>query len=67
MIASLAVLFAAPALAPAGQLDAAALLILLGSLGLLLVRGWGVLPLIGSAALLGLLRSLLQTLLPGSV
>jgi NADH-quinone oxidoreductase subunit M len=50
VIASLAVLLAAPALAPHGRLDGGAFAVLASSLALLLVRGWGVLPLIGAAA-----------------
>jgi len=59
MVASLALLFAGPALWPGGPgagLDLASLGLLAGSLLLLLGRGWGVLPLIGGAALLGLIR-----------
>ncbi len=59
MVASLALLFAAPVLWPAGPaagLDRASLGLLAASLLLLFGRGWGVLPLIGSAALLGLAR-----------
>jgi chromate transporter len=59
MVASLALLFAAPVLWPAGPaagLDLASLGLLAASLLLLFGRGWGVLPLIGSAALLGLAR-----------
>ena len=59
MVASLALLFAGPVLWPAGfsagaDLGAAGLLLV--SLLLLFARGWGVLPLIGGAALLGLAR-----------
>lgn len=56
VIASLAVFFAGPVLWPAGQLDAPALVLVLVALLLLLRFRWGVLPLIGSAALVGLLR-----------
>jgi len=56
VIASLAVLLAAPALAPHGLLDGGAIAVLAASLALLLGRGWGVLPLIGAAALVGLGR-----------
>jgi chromate transporter len=65
VIASLALLFAAPSLAPGGQLDAGALALCLAALVLLLRRGWGVMPLIGSAALLGVLRLVLLTLAGG--
>jgi chromate transporter len=56
VIGTLALLLAAPALAPAGSADPGALGILGLSLALLLGRHWGVLPLIGLAALLGLAR-----------
>jgi chromate transporter len=56
VIASLAVWFALPVLLPAGRLDATAALLVLAALWLLLRQRWGVLPLIGSAALLGVLR-----------
>ncbi len=59
VIASLAVRFAAPVLWPdqlAGGFDGAALVILLVSLVLLLGFRWGVIPLIGASALVGLLR-----------
>ncbi|MFZ0409595.1 MAG: chromate efflux transporter [Cyanobium sp.] len=56
VIASLAVLFAGPALWPGGILDPAALAILAVSLLLLLRWQWGVLRLIAAAALVGLLR-----------
>jgi chromate transporter len=62
VIASLAVLFAGPVLWPealGGTFDGAALGILGVSLWLLLRVGWGVIPLIGAAALVGLLRRLL--------
>jgi chromate transporter len=59
VIASLAVLLAAPSLAPNGQLDPGALAVGLVSLVLLLGRNWGVLPLIGAAALVGLGRLVL--------
>jgi len=61
VIASLAVFFVRPVLWPAqagGALDWPALVILLVSLVLLLRLKWGVLPLIGAAALTGLLRLL---------
>jgi chromate transporter len=58
VIASLAVLFAGPALWPGGSLDPAALAILAVSLLLLLRWSWGVLPLIGAAALVGVARVL---------
>ena len=54
VIASLVVLFARPALWPGGRLDPAALVILLVSLLLLLRWQWGVMRLIGAAALVGL-------------
>jgi chromate transporter len=59
MVASLALLFAGPVLWPAGfsaGADLGAAGLLLASLLLLFARGWGVLPLIGGAALLGLAR-----------
>jgi chromate transporter len=59
VIASLAVLFARPALLPGGFVDPAALMILAVSLLLLLRWQWGVLRLIGVAALVGLARVLL--------
>ena len=61
VIASLAVFFVGPVLWPApggGALDWQALGILVLSLVLLLRLKWGVMPLIGAAALLGLLRLL---------
>jgi chromate transporter len=61
VIASLAVLFAGPVLWPAaggGTLDRPALALLVVSLVLLLRFRWGVIPLIGAAALAGLLRLL---------
>ena len=58
VIASLALLFAGPALWPGGRLDPAALAILVVSLLLLLRWSWGVLPLIGAAALVGLAKVL---------
>ncbi|MEI6030828.1 MAG: chromate efflux transporter [Synechococcaceae cyanobacterium ELA739] len=58
VIASLAVLFARPALLPGGRLDPAALVILLVSLLLLLRWQWGVMRLIGAAALVGLGKAL---------
>ena len=59
VIASLAVFFARPVLWPAGQLDAPALGLALVALILLLRSRWGVLPLIGAAAMVGLLWSFL--------
>ena len=59
MVASLALLFAGPVIWPAGPSaapDLGAVGLLLASLLLLFSRGWGVLPLIGGAALLGLAR-----------
>ncbi|MFO0039164.1 MAG: chromate efflux transporter [Synechococcaceae cyanobacterium] len=56
VIASLAVLLAAPALTPEGVVDRGAVAVLLASLFLLFARGWGVMPLIGTAALVGLAR-----------
>ena len=60
VITSLAVFFAGPVLWPAGRLDALALVLALLALTLLLRFRWGVLPLIGAAALVGLLRGVLQ-------
>ena len=59
VIASLALLLAGPALAPRGGLDAGALAVAAVALALLLWRRWGVMPLIGAAALVGLGRWLL--------
>ncbi len=59
VIASLAVFFAGPVLWPADRLDAPALALVGVALVLLLRLRWGVLPLIGAAALVGLLRGLL--------
>jgi chromate transporter len=60
MVASLALLFAGPVLWPgspgAAGLDLAALALLALALLLLFWRRWGVLPLIGGAALVGLAR-----------
>jgi chromate transporter len=56
VIASLAVFFAVPVLLPGGRLDPVAAGLTLVALVLLLRQRWGVLPLIGSAALLGVLR-----------
>jgi chromate transporter len=60
MVASLALLFAGPVLWPgspgAAGLDLAALALLALALMLLFWRRWGVLPLIGGAALVGLAR-----------
>ena len=58
VIASLALLFAGPALGPDGRLDPAALAILAASLLLLLRWHWGVLRLIGAAALVGVAKLL---------
>ena len=58
VIASLALLFAGPALWPGGSLDPAALAILAASLLLLLRWHWGVLRLIGAAALVGVAKLL---------
>ena len=60
VIVSLAVFFAGPVLWPAGQLDLLALALGLVAMLLLLRFRWGVLPLIGAAALVGLLRGVLQ-------
>ena len=58
VIASLALFFAVPVLWPGGRFDPFALA--LAALALLLLRrGWGVLPLIGGAGLVGLLRFVL--------
>ncbi len=62
VIASLAVFFAGPVLWPAvagGALDGAALALFLTSLALLTRLRWGVIPLIGAAALVGLARWLI--------
>jgi chromate transporter len=59
MVASLALLFAGPVLwpgSPGAGLDLAALALLALALLLLFWRRWGVLPLIGGAALVGLAR-----------
>jgi chromate transporter len=56
VIASLAVFFAVPVLLPGGRLDPVAAVLTLVALLLLLRQRWGVLTLIGSAALLGVLR-----------
>lgn len=59
MVASLALLFAGPVLwpgSPGTGLDLAALVLLALALLLLFWRRWGVLPLIGGAALVGLAR-----------
>jgi hypothetical protein len=58
VIASLAVLFAGPALWPGGVVDPAAFAILGVSLLRLLRWHWGVLRLIGAAALVGLAKLL---------
>ena len=65
VIASLAVLLAAPALAPQGAVDGGAVGVLAASLLLLFVRGWGVMPLIGAAALVGLSRMALLPFVAG--
>ena len=57
VIVSLALFFAGPVLLPHGHVDAGAFTLLLAALALLLGRGWDVLPLIGAAALVGLLRA----------
>lgn len=67
VIASLAVFFIGPVLWPAGSagpIDWAALAILLTSLVLLLRLKWGVIPLIGGAAVAGLVRLLAFGALP---
>lgn len=59
VIASLGVIFAGPVLWPArsgGALDGAALAVGLAALTLLLRFRWGVIPLIGASALVGLVR-----------
>ena len=56
MIASLALFFALPVLWPTGGFDAPAALVLVASLLLVLRWRWGVIPLIATAGLLGLLR-----------
>jgi chromate transporter len=56
VIASLALLLAGPSLAPDGRLDGGAVAVFAAALVLLLGRNWGVLPLIGGAALVGLAR-----------
>jgi chromate transporter len=65
VIASLAVLLAAPALAPQGAVDGGAVGVLAASLLLLFGRGWGVMPLIGAAALVGVARMALLPFLGG--
>jgi chromate transporter len=62
VIVSLAVFFAGPVLWPQGRFDPAALVLALVALLLLRAR-WGVLPLIGAAAGVGLLRGVLLPLL----
>lgn len=59
VIASLAVFFAAPVIQPDGRLDAPSLLVLLAALLALWRLRWGVMPLIGAAALIGVARFLL--------
>jgi chromate transporter len=59
VIASLALLLAGPALAPRGGLDVGAVAVAAVALALLLGRRWGVMALIGAAALVGLGRWLL--------
>ena len=66
VIASLAVLLATPALFPRGAVDGGAVAVLLASLGLLFGRGWGVMPLIGAAALVGLVRLAVLSLFGGA-
>ena len=64
-MASLALLFAGPVLwpgGPGGGLDLAALGLLAVAMLLLFWRRWGVLPLIGGAALVGLVRLALASL-----
>jgi chromate transporter len=56
VIASLALFFALPVLWPTGGFDAPAALVLVASLLLVLRWRWGVIPLIATAGLLGLLR-----------
>ena len=56
VIASLALFFAVPVLRPGGAWDLAAALLMAGALLLLLRWRWGVIQLIGAAALVGLLR-----------
>ncbi len=63
VIGSLAVFFAGPVLWPQGRFDLAALVLALVALVLLLRARWGVLPLIGAAAGVGLLRGVLLPLL----
>ncbi len=65
VIASLAVLLATPALAPQGAVDGGAVGVLAASLLLLFVRGWGVMPLIGAAALVGVARMALLPFVAG--
>ncbi len=65
MVASLALLFAGPVLwpgGPGGGLDLAALGLLAVAMLLLFWRQWGVLPLIGGAALVGVVRLALASL-----
>ena len=63
VIASLVVFLAVPVLLPAGRFEPSAVVLLLAALLLLLRQRWGVLPLMGSAALLGVLRLGLAELL----
>jgi chromate transporter len=62
VIASLAIFFAVPVLWPSAGFDAPAALVVAASLLLLLRCRWGVIRLIGAAALLGLLRYSLSLL-----
>jgi len=59
VIASLAMVFAGPVLLSGGRLQPLALVVLLAALVALLRWRWGVLPLIGAAVLLGVVRQLL--------
>ncbi len=63
VIVSLVVFFAGPVLWPQGRFDAPSLGVALVALALLLKARWGVLPLIGAAAGVGLLRGVLLPLL----
>ena len=54
LIGSLVLFFAVPVLGPAGRLDPAMMVLLLLALWALLRWRWGVLPLIGAAALVGI-------------
>jgi chromate transporter len=59
VIASLAAFFAGPVLFGGGKLQPLALVVVLAALVALLRWRWGVLPLIGTAVLLGVVRQLL--------